>query len=132
MITKKVKSRTNNNYKIGVVGMGLIGGSLIKSLKIKGKYNDISAVDIDERVMKQAFDEKMISSYSLDIKFLSDRDIIFVCVPPKKTIAIIKSLCPWYKGIVTDVSSTKTKIYDTIVKDFPDLRYLPVHPMAGS
>jgi len=132
MITGRVKSKTNNLYKIGVVGMGLIGGSLIKALKLKGKYTDITAVDIDEQALQQAYNEKMISYYSLDIKTLADRDIIFVCVPPGKITSIIKSLYPWYKGLVTDVSSVKTKIYYTIVKDFPDLRYLPVHPMAGS
>jgi len=132
MINGEKVIKTNNFYKIGVIGTGLIGGSIIKALKVKGRYNDISVVDIDERVMKQAFDEKMISSYSFDIESLSDRNIIFVCVPPKNTTEIIKSLCPWFKGIVADVSSAKTKIYKSIVKDCPGLRYLPVHPMAGS
>jgi len=132
MIKGENQIKTDGFYKIGIVGMGLIGGSIIKALKIKGKYNDISVVDIDEKVMEKALEEKMISTYSFEIKSLSDRDIIFVCVPPKNTTEIIKSLHPWFKGLVADVSSAKTKIYKSIVKDCPGLRYLPVHPMAGS
>lgn len=118
--------------KIGIAGLGLIGGSLAKAFRMKAGIVNVSAVDINEDSMKKAFEEGIIVSYSSNIKSLENCDVIYLCVPPGKILEISDEISKWYKGIVTDVAGTKKKIYDYITARHPGLRYIPAHPMAGS
>ena len=45
---KEAYTDKNCELKIGIIGLGLIGGSLLKALKLKGNYTNITAVDINE------------------------------------------------------------------------------------
>ena len=65
--------------KIGIIGLGLIGGSLFKDLK---KSYDVIAVS------KSQDGEKIYKSY----KVLKDRDLIFVCTPMNKTLDVLDKL----------------------------------------
>ena len=67
--------------KIGIVGLGLIGGSLFKSLKKIKKYELIGVT--------RSVKGKNISN---DYTTLKDCDVIFVCTPMNKTPEILKKL----------------------------------------
>lgn len=121
-----------NDIKIGIIGLGLIGGSLAKAFSGRGKVFNIVAVDVNEISLKKAYEDKSISEYSTEITAIADCDVLFICVSPDKTKDILKEISPWYKGLVTDVASAKYKLYKYATNNFPNLRYIPVHPMAGS
>ena len=84
--------------KIGVIGLGLIGGSIFKDLK-KLNYDVIA-------VSKSQNGENIYKSYE-DLK---DRDLIFVCSPMNKTLDILDKLENYLTPgtIVTDVCSIKS------------------------
>lgn len=97
--------------KIGVVGLGLIGGSIFKALS--GKYDVVG-----------------VSSPSDDYLILKDCEIVFVCIPMNKTLEILDKLETILPAntIVTDVCSLKT----FVSKKKYSYNFIPSHPMAGT
>lgn len=118
---------------IGIIGLGLIGGSLAKAFKKKFGFN-IAAMNRSEEPLKNAFNDGVVSLYSTsDLSIFSDCDIIFICTPVDKIIKFVDSLKPYLKEscIITDVGSTKKSIYDEMLSK-KDINFIGGHPMAGS
>ena len=103
--------------KIGIIGLGLIGGSLFKDLT---KKYDVIAVSQSQN------GDKIFKSYEV----LKDRDLIFVCTPMNKTIAVLDELENYLSPdtVVTDVCSLKKFVSE---KQRP-YKFIPSHPMAGT
>ena len=103
--------------KIGVVGLGLIGGSIFKSLQ--GKY-ELVGVSTSVR-------ENNISS---DYDTLKSCDLVFVCTPMSATLDILEKLNTILPSstIVTDVCSLK----GFVSKKQYNYKFIPSHPMAGT
>lgn len=104
--------------KIGVIGLGLIGGSIFKDLKSFG-YDVIA-------VSNSQLGENIFKSYEV----LKDRDIVFVCSAMNKTLEILDELENVLKPetVVTDVCSLK----EFVCKKQRPYRFVPSHPMAGT
>ncbi|MEI3163954.1 MAG: prephenate dehydrogenase [Lachnospirales bacterium] len=120
--------------KIGIIGLGLIGGSLAKSLKSKYDDIEISAMNRSEQSLIDALADKVIDQYSLtDMSIFKDCDIVFVCTSVDKIPSYVEKLIPYIKEdcIITDVGSTKKAIYDEMLK-FKNIHFIGGHPMAGS
>jgi prephenate dehydrogenase len=103
--------------KIGIIGLGLIGGSLFKDLS---KNYDVIAVS-------QSQDgERIFKTYDV----LKDRDIVFVCTPMNKTLKVLDELENYLspETIVTDVCSLK----EFVCKKERPYIFIPSHPMAGT
>lgn len=111
---------------IGIIALGLIGGSILKSLA-RTEHN-IIAVTRNKDSIKKA---KKYTKYVSDkIETLKECDIIFVCSPMNKTIEVLKSLEPIVpkRTIVTDVCSLKS----FVTKETYTFRFIGSHPMAGT
>jgi prephenate dehydrogenase len=104
--------------KIGIIGLGLIGGSIFKALKDKGY--DICAVS------KSQSGENISS----DINILKDRNVIFVCSEMSKTLDTLEKLegIAGENVIVADVCSIKGFLEN---KKYP-FKFITSHPMAGT
>ena len=75
--------------KIGIVGLGLIGGSLAKAIHTRTDIREIVAVDKDEPSLKMAEDEGVITASSVnDLSILSGCDIVILCAP----VDVIKNM----------------------------------------
>lgn len=103
--------------KIGVIGLGLIGGSIFKNLR--GKYSVVGV----SRNLKE-------TNVSDDYSTLKDCDIVFVCTPMNKTLEVLDKLEEYLskEAIVTDVCSLKT----FVSKKKYSYNFIPSHPMAGT
>ncbi len=120
--------------KIGIIGLGLIGGSLAKCLKARKKDLIITAMNRSEQSLIDAKAEGVIDSYSLtDMSIFEDCDIVFVCTSVDKIPQYVEKLLPYIKKdcVITDVGSTKKVIYEEMLK-FKDINFIGGHPMAGS
>lgn len=117
---------------IGIIGLGMIGGSIALSLKNKG-YKIIGMNRSKEPIEKALKLNIIDESASLD--YPPETDFTFVCT----TVAVVpyfirKVLDYTDKTIVIDVASTKS----FIMKELEDLpkeklsRFIGGHPMAGS
>ncbi len=111
--------------KIGVIGLGLIGGSILKALALTRGY-ELYAVSHSS--FKYASDFAKIASDNLEA--VRDCDIIFVCNEMSKILETLDKLEALVRedAIVCDVASLKGFVSD-IKRPY---KFIGTHPMAGS
>ena len=118
--------------KIGIIGLGLMGGSIAKCLSKNNSIEKIVAYDKNLEDLEIAKKENIITDFTttIDSNF-SDLDYIFICVPVRHTIDITKELIPYLSSncIVTDIGSTKRNIVTELEK--LNINYVGTHPMVG-
>ena len=116
--------------KIGIVGLGLIGGSL--GLKLQSLEHIIYGVTNNLFNAKKAKDRKLANFVSCDLGILEECELIILALPLKDLINPPKKLVSSIpKGsIVTDVGSIK----EPIIKKWEELHplFIGSHPMAGT
>ncbi len=114
----------NENLKIGILGLGLIGGSILKALSVLDKYTLIA---VSNSSYQKAAEYADISTY--DINALKDADVVFVCSKMHETKEKLGELQKILsnKTIVSDVCSIKGFLTGEY-----SFNYIPSHPMAGS
>ena len=117
---------------IGIIGLGLIGGSIARALKRKNNYV-IYAYDRQETYLKSALKDGIIDK-SCSIDELNSCDIVFVCVPVYIMEQVLTKIMPVLKPhcILTDVGSTKGDVASLVYKLGIDDRFIGGHPLAGS
>lgn len=117
---------------IAVIGLGLIGGSILKGLKNKGY--ELTGVARRKETINQALAESIICRGSTSLDIVSDADIIFVCTPINiiiDTISALKQITK-PKAIITDTASLKGRIMDFVDSSEKPFRFIGGHPMAGT
>tara|TARA_B100000965_G_scaffold322348_1_gene283849 strand:- start:208 stop:1050 length:843 start_codon:yes stop_codon:yes gene_type:complete len=123
--------------KIIIIGLGLIGGSIAKTLSSLEDYETL-ALDSDQNSIKNALDNQSIqgSLHSLnDLRNSEYEDsMVIIATPPRVTDNILKSLDFLFNSSVTitDTTSTKSSLNKTLQKlNFPN-NFIFSHPVAGS
>ncbi len=120
-------------FNVGIIGIGFLGGSLVKSLSKSEKVNHIVACDKNLESLKQAYSENVIADYTQEVneKF-SNCDVVFICTPVSFIADYVKALKKYVRKdcIITDTGSTKK----TILNDTKnlDVEFIGGHPMIGS
>lgn len=126
---------TFHDKKVGIIGLGLIGGSLARALHERLGITRIVAVNRTREPLEQALADRMISQGFSDLDSeLLDCDIIFICTPVKRALGYIDALTGRVKSgcIITDVGSTKAEIVSYVNQlDNPPC-FIGGHPMAGA
>jgi len=118
--------------KIGILGVGLIGGSFALACKKYIKNSYIIGWGRNKKRLKKAKLKKIIDDFTLNLKDLSDCDFIFVSLPVNLIVEKIMELKNFIseKTIVFDAGSTKKFIYEKLKKI--KINFVPTHPLAGS
>lgn len=119
---------------ITVVGLGLIGGSVVR--RLHGFHNAyITGMDINERSLILAQRDGVIDKGTTDSKdAVTDADLIILCLYPKLNVDFVKENLKYIKSgaIITDVSGIKGYVIEEINKVLPDdIDFIGGHPMAG-
>ncbi len=120
--------------KIGIIGLGLIGGSIARSLKKSNRDIKVIASDHDQIQLKLAYDNKDIDLYSCEINnSFSECEVVFICTPVNVTIKVVEQLSKIVSSscIITDVSSTKLEVMEAVSK-INNINFIGGHPMTGS
>ena len=123
--------------KIFVVGLGLIGASLCRSLKNNQKYEKIIGYDCDKDVMDFAIKNNYVDEISQGIKAgINNSDLIVICVPVHQIKDILHILKDFFntEKIFTDTLSTKNTLLEFMIKNnFSETKnFILSHPMAGT
>jgi len=133
----KIKGPGNNMEikKIGFIGLGLIGGSLAKT--IKRKHDDISIIATSGRssTVKNAYELGLIDNeFPATIEGLANCDVIFLCAPVQQNVEYLSQLKPFIKEdcIISDVGSVKGDIHKAVNDLGMTKNFIGGHPMAGS
>ena len=124
----------NQNIKILIVGLGLIGGSYAKSLTKKGFY--VTAITKEQESIDYALNEKIISrGYNyVDKTAVMEADLVVFALYPKVFSEWIERYQHLFKSgaVITDVTGVKSCIvYEIQDKLRSDVEFIAAHPMAG-
>ena len=118
---------------VGIVGLGLIGGSLAKAFKFNTDYT-VLAYDIDEVSYKRAVLVNAVDG-RLDKENLSKCDFIFLALYPQATLEYMKENAEFIKkdAVVIDCCGVKEFVCPTLFElaKKHGFNYVGGHPMAG-
>ncbi len=116
--------------KIGIVGLGLIGGSL--GLDWTACGYTVVGVSRKQTTCETAIARRAVADASPDFAILAEADVVFVCTPIGSILPTIQAIAPYLKStaIVTDVGSVKEAIVEPATQLWPN--FLGGHPMAGT
>ena len=115
---------------IGIVGLGLIGGSI--GLKLQRLNHTIYGVTNNNFNKIKAIERNLANIVSCDLDILKECSLIILALPIKDLIHPSKDLISAIPkdAIVTDVGSIKEPIINTWEKIHP--LFIGSHPMAGT
>jgi prephenate dehydrogenase len=119
--------------KIGIVGCGLIGGSLALAARRRWPASLVVAVDRKD-VLERATRLHAVDVGGDDLVMVAEADLIVLAAPVRQNIDILHRLAEHVPGraIVTDVGSTKVTTMQA-ARELPErLRFIGGHPLAGA
>ena len=123
---------------VGIIGLGLIGGSMAIDLKRRGFAQTILGVELDP-VNSEAALKMGLADEVLPLEDCVRRsDIIVVAVPVGAAVKMLPMILDMftqegYEGkIVIDTCSTKSQIVRSVHYHPMRGRYVATHPMAGT
>jgi len=118
---------------VGIVGLGLIGGSLAKAYQNGG--HNVFGTDIDESILSFAQLSGAISGV-LDTETLKKCEVIFIAVNPGDTVAYLEKTAPDIANntMVIDCCGVKSSVCSRCfpLADRYGFVFIGGHPMAGS
>lgn len=119
--------------EIGIIGLGLIGGSLAKAIS-QNTDHTVYGCDTDPQVMAKAVLVDAIEQPLTD-KILPQCDIIIVALYPQATVDYVKEHADAFKkgAIVIDCGGVKRFVCDELIPLGEEKGFLFIggHPMAG-
>ncbi|PKB17212.1 prephenate dehydrogenase [Flavobacterium sp. 5] len=118
---------------VHVIGIGLIGGSMV--LDIKGLYPEatIHGIDTNEKHVQEAIALGVIDKEA-SFEDLETADFVIVSVPVDVAMKVLPKVLDAIgeKTIVFDVGSTKTPICEVVANHPKRRNFVAAHPIAGT
>lgn len=115
---------------IGIVGLGLIGGSLGLDLRACGHH--VIGVSRRASTIETAVAIGSVDSSSVDINILGTAEVVFICTPLGLIVPTIEQLITVLpkSTVLTDVGSVKAPIVGAASSLWQN--FIGGHPMAGT
>ena len=119
--------------KIGIIGLGLIGGSIALRARELWPTSLVIAVD-DKDVLETAMRLQAIDVAADDLVVLADADLVVLAAHVRQNIALLDELDEHVRqpAVVTDTGSTKRAIVAAARTLPPRFRFVGGHPLAGA
>ena len=119
-----------------VVGLGLIGGSILKTIKELNIPLEVYGLDLDEEVTKKANNVGLINNVDNQLKKIEEDCLIVFSVPSLSIERAFKLVVDSYndeKVIFTDTFSSKSKLLEFLESNTKvGEKFIMSHPIAGS
>jgi len=118
--------------KIGIVGLGLIGGSIALASRAAWPTSLVIGVD-NKDVLEEAMRRHAID-VAADLIVLAEADLVVLAAPAKQNIALLADLDANVRqpAIVTDTSGTKRAVVDAARSLPPRFTFVGGHPLGGA
>lgn len=119
------------NAKIGIIGLGLMGGSLAKALK--GKCDSLFGFDTHLPTLELGLATQTVDFASSDFSSLSEVDVLILATPVNIILDIIPRLPSFIKQncILIDLGSTKKSIVESMNQLPENFEAIGAHPICG-
>jgi prephenate dehydrogenase len=116
---------------VGIVGLGLMGGSLGLALQETKLVSKVVGIDHNLTHCEEAVERGLVGEI-VSFDELKQCDMIFLAIPVEGIIATLQEL----KGIserttIVDLGSTKAKIIDSVPRPIR-ANFVAAHPMTGT
>ena len=119
-----------------VVGLGLIGGSILKTIKELNIPLEVYGLDLDEEVTKKANNIGLINNIDNQLKKIEEDCLIVFSVPSlsiERAFKLIQDSFNDEKVIFTDTFSSKSKLLEFLESNTKvGEKFVMSHPIAGS
>ncbi len=125
---------------VGIVGLGLLGGSL--ALDVRRLFPDVAVTGVARRAETlataaglQVDGAPVFTALATELTALAQADLVVLCTPVQTIIAQLPALAGVLApgAVVTDVGSTKRAILNAAATALPaTVAFIGGHPMAGS
>lgn len=122
---------------LGIVGIGLIGGSLALALKKQGYVNKVTGYGRSEENLQKAQQLGIIDNFVTGFdEQLAELDVLVLAVPVGAMPSVMTSIHPWLSKdcLITDVGSSKVSVMHDAQQYLGShvAKFVPGHPIAGS
>ena len=120
---------------VAVIGIGLIGGSLMVDLRKRGFADKIIGVDTNMHHQNIALLCGLVDENDTLENAIDRSDMIILSTPVNTNCNMLPGILNRIAGtskIVTDMGSTKASIAKASINHIGRGRYVAVHPMAGT
>lgn len=125
------------NERIAIVGLGLIGGSIARSLRARGFRGPLTGAVLDDTQARHALALQLVDRVDTSAAAaVRDATLVVVAVPVGVCARVLAELAPALgeTAVVTDVGSTKLGVIEQARAALgPRMgRFVPGHPIAGT
>ena len=119
--------------KIGIVGLGLIGGSIALASRQLWPSSLVIAVDHKD-VLETAMRLHAIDVAADDLIVLAEADLVILAAPVRQNLALVDALDENVRqpAVVTDTGSTKRAIVEAAKRLPPRFTFIGGHPLGGA
>jgi prephenate dehydrogenase len=124
--------------RLAIVGLGLIGGSLARSLRAVEAVGSIAGYDIDPRQRRLALELGIVDNApDSAAAAVGEAEVVVLAVPVLRTAEALQACLPALPGgaVVTDVGSTKASVLSDVQSVCGGVLpswFVPAHPIAGT
>jgi len=119
--------------KIGIVGLGLIGGSIAMAARAIWPTSLVIAVD-NKDVLETAMRLHAIDVAADDMIVLAEADLVILAAPVRQNLQLLNELDANVRvpTVVTDTGSTKRAIVEAARQLPPRFTFIGGHPLGGA
>lgn len=120
--------------KLGVIGLGLIGGSIAKDLRARGFVDFVYGVGRNLENLKQGLELGIIDQAADMDTAIANSDIILLATPVSTMTKLLPEVLDKIpaNSVVFDVGSTKADLCDAIRNHPKRNQFVAIHPIAGT
>ena len=112
--------------RTAVVGLGIIGASLARALKVQGL--SVDGYDLQQKTLDFALSNGYIDGIAENI---GSYDNVFLAIPPKAAISVLQTAIFKDGAFVADICGVKEVLEKAVYAAPRNYRYVGLHPMAG-
>src|SRR5262245_37396288 len=119
--------------RVGIVGLGLIGGSI--ALAARQIWPGALVIGVDRKdVLERAMVLHAIDVAADDAVVLAEADLVILAAPIQQNLQILRELADNVSGsaVITDTGSTKREIVEAAVSLPGRLTFIGGHPLGGA
>lgn len=122
--------------RVALIGLGLIGSSLARAIRLRGVAGELAAADSSPAVVERVRELALADSVSTDLaSAVAGADLVVLCMPVGANAAVGAAVASHLRPgcIVSDVGSVKGAVLAALAPILPGgVHLIPAHPVAGT
>ena len=122
-------------HRIAIIGLGLIGSSIARAVRLHMPGVEVTGYDADTQVREIAGQiglcDRIADSAGVVV---IDADLVVLCVPVGAMGAVATEIAGDLPAdaILSDVGSCKESVIEAVRSSLPNAVFVPAHPVAGT